>query len=1081
MAHHEDDPSTSCIIKQEPEGEGIYASAACFETRDPKTDQGLTLPPKIQSNDPWPFNAARSLANDEIDALLGIGQVDLPEREPRRDDSWVLTLFQHEYQLPGLPRKKRRLTDLPAPGSNQEGRSVSRTPSVSAPYSTKNTAKASQKPAQSNCLASISQTPTRSETPQTPSDRGNEIAVPDPSSNGEQGQARPDRDQQQYTLPTDANLLRSQNFSAGGSLHTEEKHARETPAVREVTKDPKQVSPIPLSSGADDRAKPAQSMTTWDADTPIPSIESNSHQNPIPTISARKPFSNASQLSENSKAKSGVCRDVSSASVEVEEQRSRTQANLAKKSECDQQRKRASSACTTTSHTNRLDHTTSQLFSTFMKLRNSLPISAIMAMLLPPQRKEVLQTLAELFNVQNWISRSGVTHSVVHELPEDLRALLNQLKGKFKTDEQFRKSVILFIVEELKTSSESPFLSILLLLIKLPGEAKGVRNVKMDDILQIGIDQLRSFNESKEQLLYERKHYHGLLVDMDGEITVQKERIQQLETELRAIRGIIGNNPHSTSNAPNASSQSPPGMVQLELENNAPKHNPFWVCCLMLLDGSGVQCHGINREWHQLHKPGRTDKWTQRRLCFRCGRTNKSNRKYISDIEAKMLGGVTKSGRINPYGNQAHTSQQGSSRQTPSQPTQHPHFISPTPKAKNQKPAYIAHPPVNILQPVPAPLIIPPTVNNSPAPHMGYPPVNIPQPSELQPTSYNALPVIFTGNSFQPVQPANIPIMQARTATMGALGFPATTQETGAKSYQPVQPASIPKMQVRTATMGALSFPATAPESPASPAKINSPSLDISDPEQVDFSQWMGITTTQNNNMSNHLQASQQMYSIGTNILPQTSQPFQGNGTTSHHLQASHQIYTNNTYNQTFAGKKRSAATPPKSDPPSPKKAKLHSGFNVTNSTQEYLRHQLQEVQKPWMSSDFNQTENHDESSQSDNDSLFGEEQDDAASTPEGLSSLFADDEGADTQTSESTTTVFEAQVDLSQEPGSASTGDKKSDYERDCELFGEKYANERREKVTLKAAEKEASPSRDYEDDFEADLWAALDAETGH
>jgi hypothetical protein len=881
-------------------------------------------------------------------------------------------------------------------------------------------------------------------------------------------------------------------------------------------------------------------MTTWDADTPLPSIEINLHQSRSPTNLAREPSLSTSQLSANSKVKSRLGRDASSSSAGVDAGDNRDQvAGHGEESECEQ-RKRANTAHTNTSSTKRLDHTTSQLFSTFMNLRNSLPISAIMAMLLPPQRKEFLQTLAELFHAQNWISRSGITQSIAHEVPEHLRAILNQLKSKFQADEQFRKWVILFISEELRDTCKFPLLDDLLSLIELLGEAKGMKRVNIEEILQMGIDQLKTLDESTQQLLYERKHYHGLLVDMDGEISIQKERIQQLEGQLQFIQTKY---PHLSLIPPNAPTPPPPNMPQLEMENGVPKYNPFWVCCLMLLDGSGVQCHGMNREWHQLHKPGTAGKWTHRRQCFRCGRTNKSNRKYLSDIEAKMLAGVTKTGRINPYGNQPRTSQQGPSRQTSSQPARHPVIISPTSPVKsppalsitdqaqyplilsptssvtNSPPLSMGYPPVNIPQPAQYPLVLSPAslVKNSATASTSYPSFNVPQPPVLQATPYDALPVIFTGNSCQPVPAANIPKTRVQTATTSALTFPAVAQEARTHPFQPALPANIPKMNIRTATMGALTFPAAAPEPIASSGSINSPSLESPDPEQLDFSRWMGITTIPGNAMKNHVQATQQVYGNGMDNLLEAPQDLYGNGQNNHilaaaqriygncmnshvqaaqqvyyngtnHLQVTQQIYENGMNNQSIAGTKRPATTPPKSDLPSTKKAKLHPGFNVTNSTQETLRLHLQEVQKPWMSVDFPQNES-DETSQSDNDSLFGDGDDRAASTSEVMSSLFGDNEGDATQALGGFTITGDAQGDVFvQYSGSSTTENnqivKKSEYEMDCELFGEKYANERREKEAAKAAAKPAGQLDDSEVDleavFEADLMAALENELG-
>jgi hypothetical protein len=235
-----------------------------------------------------------------------------------------------------------------------------------------------------------------------------------------------------------------------------------------------------------------------------------------------------------------------------------------------------------------------------------------------------------------------------------------------------------------------------------------------DRILKIGIDKLTTLGEATKQIIFEREHYHQLLTDMKGQLTVKEARIRQLEAELQAARH---NNPNSTSTAANGTTSSPPLMPQPQLEHGASNLNQYWVCCLMLLDGSGVQCHGINPEWHKLFKAGDGGRWAQRIQCVRCGRKNKSNRKPITHLEAKMLAAVTPQGRINPYRNQP--------RQTPSQtPSQTPLLLSGSRMPKK----------------VPQPVY---------------------QQPMAQPIPYNSLPVIFTATSNTVTQ-----IVQNGTGTM---------------------------------------------------------------------------------------------------------------------------------------------------------------------------------------------------------------------------------------------------------------------------------------------------------------------------
>jgi hypothetical protein len=103
------------------EGEGNYASTAFSDTRDQETNQGLTLPPKIQSNDPWLFDAtgSGSLNDEELEALLGPVDWDQEQDKQRenaskedasRGDNVVVGLSRADVDSPEPPNKRRRVS-----------------------------------------------------------------------------------------------------------------------------------------------------------------------------------------------------------------------------------------------------------------------------------------------------------------------------------------------------------------------------------------------------------------------------------------------------------------------------------------------------------------------------------------------------------------------------------------------------------------------------------------------------------------------------------------------------------------------------------------------------------------------------------------------------------------------------------------------------------------------------------------------------------------------------------------------------------------------------------------------------------
>jgi hypothetical protein len=112
------------------EGEGNYASTAFSDTRDQETNQGLTLPPKIQSNDPWLFDAtgSGSLNDEELEALLGPVDWDQEQDKQREDASEedasrgddMVAGFRVDVDSPEPPNKRRRVSVELEPAEDTE-------------------------------------------------------------------------------------------------------------------------------------------------------------------------------------------------------------------------------------------------------------------------------------------------------------------------------------------------------------------------------------------------------------------------------------------------------------------------------------------------------------------------------------------------------------------------------------------------------------------------------------------------------------------------------------------------------------------------------------------------------------------------------------------------------------------------------------------------------------------------------------------------------------------------------------------------------------------------------------------------
>ncbi|KAE8452967.1 hypothetical protein EG329_012154 [Mollisiaceae sp. DMI_Dod_QoI] len=109
-----DDHTGMPIMKMETEeGEGIYASTARSDSRREETNQGLTLPPEIQSSDAWRFDASNAITEEDFEALLGSLQAGAPQSENPRDPAWLHSLFNDDLEVPQSPQKRRKTKSPP--------------------------------------------------------------------------------------------------------------------------------------------------------------------------------------------------------------------------------------------------------------------------------------------------------------------------------------------------------------------------------------------------------------------------------------------------------------------------------------------------------------------------------------------------------------------------------------------------------------------------------------------------------------------------------------------------------------------------------------------------------------------------------------------------------------------------------------------------------------------------------------------------------------------------------------------------------------------------------------------------------
>ena len=453
MAH---DLSQVAFVKTEAQGEGNYASSVFSNTRDQETVQGLTLSPKIQSSDPWLFDAADAFEDQDLDVLLGPVQFDLIAEEARRSNLDIDTLFNNEYQLPEPPAKKRKLTrelseePLPASEPNEPvcGKGL-----VSTPPGVRNVTKVFQCPASpsnpnpahkamspaiynspyAHIISGAARPPSASLQPARLLDQATGVI-------GAVEKSSLPADLQDRQLPVVALCDKEpeaqvfDNFDDDGSLFGGYISSKECSIACSSIAEPsfgKEVnSHTPESSIA-----PA---VLWNPDVPIPSVERDLppsgyyHTFQIPQVG---------ETASQSLVGSGLFKLEQKGAQAFP---SRLPQNIVGKTYNE------------TSRSERNQSQTNEL-SSFSSFQGSLPLSIAFTLAGPAHRDSVEQTIKTTrASLTSSTSRQSLPSNFkAHQVPPKLKNLLDSLQTKFNKDQSFRKSTIFWLIEKMDSLSKS--------------------------------------------------------------------------------------------------------------------------------------------------------------------------------------------------------------------------------------------------------------------------------------------------------------------------------------------------------------------------------------------------------------------------------------------------------------------------------------------------------------------------------------------------------------------------------------------------------------------------------------------------
>ncbi|PMD43941.1 hypothetical protein L207DRAFT_508707 [Hyaloscypha variabilis F] len=553
-----------------------------FRSESPPPSQELTLFDRFSSFSPPAFDPFRSVSPPPSQQLTDFASLPAKGEQPN------LPLPSSGNTALASSMSKEQLSGQPAPQLDQKEQPISRTPS----------------PQQSDCFASNSQTPRRSETPPTPvnfdSTCSDDFALPDDifgSSNFDSDSGHETtlevEHHQQRPFATNVILHGSQQLASSkqppGSNHSQAQ------SVIDLTAESSSSTSTSLRTGPYHHFPGGQNV--WSPNTPIQSIECQrgTHQPPPKFLvdpRGYQPFAKAKQpeLSFREQLRNYIA--------------SRSESQAKGESRVKHEYNKRNKSANANPPQTRLDPSTALKVSTFMKLRNSLPIAALIAMMAPPNQTQVLATLAELSDIQ---TPPGTPQPATHELPAAMRAMLDNLMQKLNSDKAFLKSVITYASEQVMKNAHDQ-----------------EESIDRKNGIESGLDELGTLTEAREQLLKERAHFHEILSTQEYMVSYYKKQ----NSRLNAI--INANN--------SASKFGPEPQPELNVDGSI-KKNPFWVCGNLMLDGSGAKCNGINQVWHRHHCQRRDlpARWTLRQSCVKCGRPNNNNRRYLADDEARMF------------------------------------------------------------------------------------------------------------------------------------------------------------------------------------------------------------------------------------------------------------------------------------------------------------------------------------------------------------------------------------------------------------------------------------------------------------
>jgi hypothetical protein len=660
MAHN--DGVAPCIIKQELNGEGNYASTNdddCHITCQ-DVDLGLTLPPSDLLFD------ASCFVHDAVFQAdwLSSAQEGETQESPPREVPWVHSLFD-DYQLSEPSRERRRL------GSDEQPLPTQEDESVSSPSPETSRAKSIQQPSAITIQTQEPSTALGYESHQSPADSGYGISILISSENAEEVNNVPAKNHDAQLPEPDSGQCRDvvplQDSSAEGPpVATKNNDNTQAPEEDNFCIIDESEDSTPSSAESSPQRKSGTRLTSPSSDVPLSSIE----------------------------------RDLPSGGPTIGRQGTRMPKGFGRKKLSRKEILKMGMSAGWFNGRNSSGDLTPQDAQPTSNPQQSImdfPIPIAMAAALTPDavRPAILETV---LRTQSHLLHDPDRSSQPPLADRHFRQILEKLFTRYENEENLRNTLITFIIEKLvegtrkslappvptpanyvtgegegesKRNTTLPSMDFTALKEDLAKMEKAINDIQKFktqqdhisavviafQVIQRNAAHIREFIAGQPYMLSLQAKNEALSKQVEGlaakchEFQLQKQYLEIVAESSKSTNPLTPTPVRMPPEPPSPATpleKLPSGFVpdpNRLYRIPAPQSNTAWMCLLKTTD-TRKRCEAINRTWVQHQENGIT-LWISRKRCVRCQQEHKSlaTKYFLHEREVRQLGGITRDSR----------------------------------------------------------------------------------------------------------------------------------------------------------------------------------------------------------------------------------------------------------------------------------------------------------------------------------------------------------------------------------------------------------------------------------------------------